>query len=507
MAGAGRQAPPAWKKTVQPHRRPVAAGPGVLGAALVAGVLAALLSGAGLGVNVLIVALAAAAAAAAAARSAGRHIKSWTAVWAGSALLLLTVPALRDAGWPTALALVASLALGSLALHGGRRWPGVLMGLLGVVLALAPGALWGWQGLRSRTVPARERWWPVLRATGVALALLLVFGALFAGADAAFADLLGDVVPEVSVAGAPLRAVFFCWGVLLALAAAWVAGAPRRWDRLPVAPGRPRGRLEWAVPLVGLNALFAVFIGVQLAVLFGGYDRVLRSTGLTYAEYARQGFWQLLVVTLLSLVVVGVALRWAPRSLPRDGLLVRGLLGALCALTLVVVASALRRVQLYVDAYGLTQLRVWVAGVELWLGLVLLLLMAAGVRRAGRWLPRAVVLSAALGVLLYGMLSPDALVAQQNVARFEHTGKIDLHYVQLLSADAVPALDRLPEPQRSCVLRDIEEQLGPDSPPWYATSLSEARARQVLRSHPLASPADACMRAGLGWGGGAYFSR
>ncbi|NXY95148.1 DUF4173 domain-containing protein [Streptomyces sp. BR123] len=244
------------------------------------------------------------------------------------------------------------------------------------------------------------------------------------------------------------------------------------------------------------SLLFAGFNSVQLAVLFGGYDKVLRSTGLTYSEYARQGFWQLLWVTLLTLAVIALALRWAPRSGAADRRLVRGVLGTLCALTLVVVASALRRMDLYVDAYGLTRLRVSVAAMELWLGLVIVLIMAAGVFGA-RWLPRAVVGSAAAATLAFGLMSPDAVVAEKNTVRFSETGKIDLAYFRFLSADAVPALDRLPEPQRSCALRGINDELArAGQVPWYGMSLDGYRARKILDDRPVTVPYQVCHRLG-----------
>ena len=59
-------------------------------------------------------------------------------------------------------------------------------------------------------------------------------------------------------------------------------------------------------------------------------DRLLRSTGLSYAEYARQGFWQLLIVTGLVLMVVAVAVRYAPAENRADRTTVRTLLGLLC---------------------------------------------------------------------------------------------------------------------------------------------------------------------------------
>ncbi|GAA2448405.1 DUF4153 domain-containing protein [Streptomyces macrosporus] len=483
--------PPAWKVAAEPEEA-APLRPATGWAALATGLLAALLLGDGLGANVLLIAVPAAFAAYIAARAAGRRPHLWTLVWAVGGLVLLLVPALRDAGWPTFLALVTALGLGSLALHGTRTWRGTLLGCVGVFLGAVPGVAWAWRGVRARAEGSRDRWGPVVRTGGIAVGLLVVFGALFAGADAAFADLLSGLVPEMSLSDGPLRLPLFVLGVVGALAAAHTAATPWRWDRIENTPGRPRGRVEWAIPLIALNVLFAVFNVIQLTVLFGGYDKVLGETGLSYAEYARQGFWQLLVATLLTLVVIALALRWAPRGAARDRTLVRTVLGTLCALTLVVVLSALRRMDLYVDAYGLTRLRVSVAGIELWLGLVVLLIMAAGIF-GGRRLPHAVVASAGAAVLCFGLASPDALIAEQNVRRFERTGKIDLSYLQELSADAVPALDTLPEPQRSCALQRIAEDLRAEDDPWYATSYGAARARSLLDERPVDRDNGLCM--------------
>lgn len=478
-----RQEPPTWIGEIgsdEPARISVP----TLWCVAVTGLLSALLLGDGLGLNLLIVTVPAALATYFAARDAGRRPRPWTLVWAVGGVALLSVPALRDAGWPTFLAVTSALALGSLALHGCRTWLGVVLGPFGLFGSLGTGLFWGVQGVRERAEGSRGRWAPVVRTAAVAVVLLIVFGALFASADAAFADLLGGLTPDVSVADGPWRTVLFVVGVVGALAAAHTAAAPLRWDRITVRPGPARGRIEWALPLIVLNLLFAAFIGVQLTVLFGGYDKVLSETGLTYSEYATQGFWQLLGATVLTLVVIALARRWAPRDGARDRTLVAAVLGVLCVLTLVVVASALRRMDLYVDAYGLTRLRVSVAAMELWLGLVIVLIMAAGAF-GGRWLPRAVAVSGAAGVLIFGLISPDALVAERNVERYRSSDKIDVNYFQQLSADAVPALDTLPEPLRSCALEGIERNLGDADEPWYATSWGESRARDILRERPI----------------------
>lgn len=491
----------AWWFADLQAKSPAPVRPATLWAALATGVLSMLLLGDGLALNLLLVAVPAALAAYYAAQAAGRGLRRWTLVWGVGGFALLAVPALRDADWPTFLAVVTAVAAGSLALHGGRTWTGVLFGPIGLYTSVLTGPVWGWRGLRERFGGARGSLGPVLRALAVAAVLLLVFGALFAGADAAFADLLGGLMPDASVSGGPWHLVLLVFGLVGALAAAHTAAAPVQWDRVEVPPGRERGRLEWALPLIVLVVLFATFNAVQLAVLFGGYDTVLEKTDQSYAEYARQGFWQLLLVTLLTLLVIVFALRWAPRDGARDWTLVRAVLGTLCVLTLVVVASAVRRMDMYVEAYGLTRLRISVVAVELWLGLVIVLIMAAGVWGA-RWLPRAVMASAAAGVLAFGLVSPDGLVAERNVERYEVTskkdgeGKFDVDYARGLSADAVPALDKLEEPLRSCVLEPIARELKKENKPWYATSWGEVRARDILEDRPLSAEEDweECLR-------------
>jgi hypothetical protein len=207
------------------------------------------------------------------------------------------------------------------------------------------------------------------------------------------------------------------------------------------------------------------------------------SRGPDYADHARAGFAQLAGVTVLTLGVVAVLGR-ADRATPRDRALVRVLGGILCGLSLMVVVSALGRMLVYVDAYGFSGPRLLGFTAELWLGLVLLLVAAAGVRLRGPWLPRAVVGAAVLILLGVAAVNPDALMARTHQDRLDRWYGVDIPYLATLSADAVAELDRLPEPERSCALRRVAAELARPAP-WYRWTLADERARAVLARHPL----------------------
>jgi hypothetical protein len=353
-------------------------------------------------------------------------------------------------------------------------------GLLAASVAVPLAGLRGlpWLGRSIRTARRVGALWPVVRTGGVSLLLVAVFGALFASADAVFASWLDVVVPDLTVDTLVLRVFVTAVVGGLALAASYVALNAPDVEVLAPATGAPvRRPFEWLVPVGLVVALYVGFVAAQLSAMFGGHDYVRATTGLTYAEYVHEGFGQLTVATLLTLGVVAAAARKASRATARDRLVLRGVLGALCLLTLVVVASALSRMHVYEEAYGFTRLRLLVSVFEGWLGLLVVLVMAAGVRLSGWWVPRAAVLSAGSVLLGLAMLNPDGYVAQHNVDRYAETGKADWAYLAGLSADAVPALEELPAHVRSCVLGS-----GVADDDWLEWNLGRARAGDVIVS-------------------------
>jgi hypothetical protein len=307
---------------------------------------------------------------------------------------------------------------------------------------------------RSSEVP----WRGVLRGVGLAVPVLVVLGLLLASADAVFASIFRldvDVEPVTIVVHAAVLLVG-AWGMagLLRLASAEPAARSRgtSW-RL--------GSLEATIVLGSVVALFAAFAAAQLVALSGGGRRVIETAGLTYADYARSGFFQLLWVAGLTLCLL-VGLRAATdlgTVAARRRFL--ALSEIVAVLTLMIVVVAVRRMNLYEQAYGLTMLRLYVELFTLWIGAVFVML---GFSLAGLWARRAWLVPAAVAaglLLLLGLnvVNPESVVVRHNVALAERTGRFDPAYLAELSDDAVPTLvgelARLAETDRAEVLRRL----------------------------------------------------
>lgn len=417
-------------------------------AGLVAGIA---LSFAAVGITWTLVAVVSGAASLLTAR---RRREPWTLGCAALALLLVLPMTLLDAWWIQMLGLVAATAVFLCGVTGARTMPGILLSGIAWPLASLRGLPWFGRSLRLAGTGTRTP--AVVRTAAWSLLALGVFGTIFASADPVFGSWVDRLVPTLTFNDLVGRAFLACFVFAATLGAGYLALNPADVEVLGERRGTPLGnRFEWLVPVLVVDAVFLAFIAARARALIGGSDYVEATTGLTYADFVHQGFGQLTLATALTVLVVWVAARRAGRS-REDRRWLLGSLGLLCGLTLLVVASALRGMAVYQDAYGFTTLRLFVDVFEGWLGFVVLAIMVAGALGLGRWLPRVALVSGAVALVGLAAINPDAWVAERNLDRWEATGKLDLSYLQTLSADAAPVIaDRLPQEVSGCVLREL----------------------------------------------------
>lgn len=395
-------------------------------------------------------------------------------VTAALSITLFAVVAVRDAGWVVVLCALVAAWTGVVAVTSARSAPAAVLAPLTWAAGTVRALPWVAKGLETLAGSRRGQLLVALRSVAITIGLLLVFGFLFASSDRVFARLM----PRVEVDLLPGQVVVGVLVAVVAAALAHLALAPPSWSDARLTPRPAAKRGEWLLPVLALDALVLLFVLVQVGALLGGHRHVLETEGLTYAEYAREGFAQLVAVTALTLVVVAVAARRAPRETPRDMLMSRLALGTLCVGTLGVVASALRRMDLYVEAFGLTRLRIFVSVTEIALAAIFVLLLVAGIRWRGAWLPRAVLQVVGVAMLGLALINPDAQIVRHNTtADLEST--LDADYLAGLSADAVPAFDQIEgEPAlRRCLLATASVATPTGIGDW---NLGRERAAQVL---------------------------
>jgi len=283
-----------------------------------------------------------------------------------------------------------------------------------------------------------------LTVAGVVLAvpILFVLGALLVASDPVFeavAIRAFDLPFEHAFERAALIG-FFTW-----VSAGWLRSF-RRSIALPIpAPDldalRPRAAFALLAPvLYGVALLLALFLAVQARALFGGSAYVELTSGLTYAQYAREGFFGLVVVAaiVLSLLVLG---EWLVAvSEGRDISRFRTAGWTLVVLVLVMLASSAQRLALYVSFFGLTDARLYaaaftvaVAAALAWAGFTVL----RGRRDA---FAAGLLAVAASTVIVLHLINPERIVVQVNSARAVAGEAFDVDYHASLSADALVAL-------------------------------------------------------------------
>jgi hypothetical protein len=351
-------------------------------------------------------------------------------------------------------------------------------------VAILPSALGeagdAWRWLRDNRRRKTGAATAVVRGLLFAAPVLLVFVYLLGSADAVFARMVGDVLNGLlSIFGIQYLEDTVSQGIFTLVLAVAITGAisfgvarrPARSVTVPVpaAPaadaddndddaayeevddlpekGKPAfklGMIESTIVLGSVVALFAVFVVIQFAYFFGGQAH-MDAVGLTYAQYARRGFFELVIVAALTL---GLALgldRFTVRQERHEAKLFHGLALALVALTTVMLVSAAQRMWLYEQAFGFTQLRVYTHMFILWLG-VLFGVFVTGLFRLRPNIFSFGTLLVIIGYLLsLNLMNVDAYIADRNIARYvdQSSTELDVAFLRTLSVDAAPAIMQL----------------------------------------------------------------
>jgi hypothetical protein len=348
----------------------------------------------------------------------------------------------------------------------------------------------------------------------MALPLLILFGFLFMSADVAFQRLVNrfflgyheEVVGHIVLAfvlawlcGGFLRGLLMGRGVAITNdgRATFVAqnqggsyvteivGVNNATQPFKLEP-LSLGIVEIGTVLGLLNFLFLVFVLLQVRYFFGGAALVQASNGLTYAEYYRRGFFELVTVAALVLPIL-LGAHWLLRKdNPAHERIFRLLAATQVALLSVIMVSAVRRMLLYQSEYGLTEQRLYTTAFMCWLALVFVWFVATVLRGRREQFACGALIAGFLIVATLHVINPDALIVRVNVAHARAGRSFDATYAASLSADAVPALmQSLPvlnaEDQRIIAFRVASRWLPREPTDWRTWNWSRSQSRRIVR--------------------------
>jgi hypothetical protein len=244
-----------------------------------------------------------------------------------------------------------------------------------------------------------------------------------------------------------------------------------------------------ATVLTMLGLLYLAFSAVQFSYLFAGMQL---PAGIDYAQYARQGFFQLCIVAALNFVILTIVMPPASLAPGRLRLLINALATFLVGFSVIMLVSAHLRMNLYEAAYGYTFLRLLVHCFMLYLAVV----FAIGLLRI--WLTRLPFGRAFVGVSLLAFVAInyfniEGRVADWNLTRYEATEQIDVAYLGELSFSGVPALmqlvasdDAILAYEAAALLRDLHLAAGEDYAPWQSYNWTRHRALDLIAANSVA---------------------
>lgn len=312
--------------------------------------------------------------------------------------------------------------------------------------------------------PEKKNIWPVVRGILIAIPILAIFSALLSSADMVFAQRLDSFIHLFRLEKLPeyiFRIIYIIIGAYLLVGVFLHAAISSQNEKL-IGEDKPLvppflGFIESGIIMGSVAVLFAVFVVIQFQYFFGGQANI-HVDGYTYAEYARKGFGELIMVAVFSLALF-LGLSGISR---RENIIQRNIFSGLGITVVILVGimliSAFKRLILYESAYGFSQLRTYTHIFMLWLGLLLVAVVVLEIMHRERIFALAVLLASIGFAGSLVLLNVDSFIVRQNVQRAIDGQELDVAYLASLTTDSIPALvgkfndENLP--------KEIHEQLG-----------------------------------------------
>ncbi len=233
-----------------------------------------------------------------------------------------------------------------------------------------------------------------------------------------------------------------------------------------------------------VDILYVFFVIIQFTYLFGGAGL---PDGFTYSEYARSGFFELILVSLLNVGLLALTLTYTKKGSGGVDMIFRLLNTLMICCTFVMLCSAYFRMSLYEDAYGFTFLRIMTKAFMVFL-LVLFVITMARVWYDRLPLLKPYIAAAVIAFTAINFINIDVMIVRKNIERYHQTGIIDMDYIKNSSNSVTKELqeltaDKNPEvASRAKQILKYRKNRLMEKTGWQSFSLADYYAKGVIEN-------------------------
>lgn len=267
--------------------------------------------------------------------------------------------------------------------------------------------------------------------------------------DESFAELIGNI-GDIDLSEYIISAIFGLPAAMY-LFGLWISSVDRKHPNFNEAHCRNiRSKYRVAPTAAVISAVtpilivYALFFFSQLSYFTSAFSGKLPE-GYSFSAYARSGFFELCAVTLINTAILAAMYLFTKRknALKNDGG-IKAYIILICLSNLILIATAISKMLLYINTYGLTLLRVYTTWFMLTLALVFAVYIVSLLVKKIKIVPTAL----AIILIMSGaaaLSNVPKLVSSYNTERIM-SGEVlnlDEDYFDELGAAAVPDAVRL----------------------------------------------------------------
>lgn len=329
----------------------------------------------------------------------------------------------------------------------------------------------------------------------ISVPLLFIIIPLLSSADSAFNNIFKDffeLFASIDISEIKFRIILFVIVFGLTFSYMYFLTLPNENKEVNIEksnkPNQAFDPITVITVLISINIVYVIFAFLQFSYLFS------LPKNLSYSEYARKGFFELVLVTLINLTILLLTIHLTKKNTAKTAISLKILNILLIFCTIVMLISAFFRMYLYEQVYGFTYLRVFTHSFMLYIFALLMATLYKIFADKVHILKLYIIISL-VAYTLINYANVDVFIAKNNIARFHNDSKqLDINYLTNLSYEAVPELlEFLPElkekaPQTAAILENdlyIKKNNLKDFNAWQSFNFSINRAKEALAKYDL----------------------